>query len=226
LWLAAVWCGLGACARPPGPLVWTKERQQALAPAEALDLLVKGNERSASGRQINHHLLAQAHQTAQEQHPFAAVLSCIDSRTSAVLVFDQGVGDIFEARIAGAVINPDIAASLEYSCFVAGSKLIAIVGHTGCGAVKGACDGVKVGLLPGLLGKIDPAVRATATAAGEERTSHNHEFVNRVAEANVKNAVRSLRAVSPLLSKMEREGKIAIVGGLHDLETGRVTFFP
>ena len=126
----------------------------------------------------------------------------------------------------GICINTDIAASLEYACYVADSKVVAIIGHTGCGAVKGACDRVTVGNLPGLLARIEPAVRATETAAGEERTSHNHAFVDRVARANVVHSVQTLRRISPLLAKMEAEGKITIVGGLYDLDTETVTFLP
>lgn len=218
--------GVSSCVRPQFPQVWTQQKQEALVPGEALRLLQEGNKRHVSGRPNNHHLRYQAYRTSHGQYPFAALVTCIDSRTSAEFLFDQGLGDIFEARVAGSVINTDIAASLEYACYVAGSKVVAIIGHTGCGAVKGACDRVTVGNLPGLLARIEPAVRATETAAGEDRTSHNHEFVDRVARANVVHSVQTLRRISPLLAKMEAEGKITIVGGLYDLDTEEVTFLP
>ncbi|MEO6740388.1 MAG: carbonic anhydrase family protein [Chthoniobacteraceae bacterium] len=159
------------------------------------------------------------------QYPYASVVSCLDSRTGTELIFDQGIGDVFNARVAGNIVNPDILGSLEFASKVAGSKLIAVIGHTKCGAVKGACDHVKLGNLTGLLNRIEPAVKATPSVGGSDRSSKNAEFVDAAAQQNVRKAMANIRQNSPILRQMEKEGQIQIVGGMHDITTGKVTFF-
>ncbi len=202
----------------------TKEMQNAISPSMALDLLKEGNKRFVNNLKINRNLLQQANETVQGQYPFAVILSCIDSRTSAELIFDQGLGDVFSVRIAGNIINEDILGSMEFGCKVAGSKIIVVLGHTKCGAVKGACDHVEMGNLTGLLGKIRPAVDDEQTTT-ENRNSTNSEFVENVAKINVKRTVKSVMERSPILKEMIEKGDIGIVGGIHDISTGQVTFF-
>ncbi|MFN0202637.1 MAG: carbonic anhydrase family protein, partial [Bacteroidia bacterium] len=169
-------------------------------------------------------LLQQANETSDGQHPFAVILSCIDSRTSAELIFDQGLGDVFSVRIAGNILNEDILGSMEFGCKVAGSKIIVVLGHTKCGAVKGACDHVEMGNLTALLSKIRPAVDDETTTT-ENRNSANAEFVENVATINVKRTVKSIMERSPILKEMIEGGQIGIAGGTHDITTGQVTFF-
>jgi carbonic anhydrase len=202
----------------------TKEMQTAISPSTALDLLKEGNKRFVSNLKINRNLLQQANETSDGQHPFAVILSCIDSRTSAELIFDQGLGDVFSVRIAGNIINEDILGSMEFGCKVAGSKIIVVLGHTKCGAVKGACDHVEMGNLTALLTKIRPAVDDEQTTT-ENRNSGNSEFVENVAVINVKRTVKSVMERSPILKEMIEKGEIGIVGGVHDITTGQVTFF-
>jgi carbonic anhydrase len=202
----------------------TKEMQAAITPAIALDLLKEGNKRFINNLKINRNLLQQANETSEGQHPFAVILSCIDSRTSAELIFDQGLGDIFSVRIAGNIINEDILGSMEFGCKVAGAKIIVVLGHTKCGAVKGACDHVEMGNLTGLLAKILPAVNEEQKTK-ENRTSSNPEFVEYVAELNVKRTVKSIRERSPILKELIETGEIGIIGGMHDIATGEVTFY-
>lgn len=203
----------------------TKEMQAAITPSKALELLKEGNQRFVSNLKINRNLLQQANETSDGQHPFAVILSCIDSRTSAELIFDQGLGDIFSVRIAGNIINEDILGSMEFGCKVAGSKIIVVLGHTKCGAVKGACDHVEMGNLTALLTKIRPAVD-DETQTTENRNSGNPDFVENVSIINVKRTVRSIMERSPILKEMIENGEIGIVGGSHDITTGEVTFFP
>jgi carbonic anhydrase len=151
------------------------------------------------------------------------ILSCIDSRAPAEFIFDAGIGDLFNARIAGNIADPDLVGSMEFACKVAGAKLVLVMGHTNCGAVKGACDNVELGNLTGLLEKIKPAMKAVKNVPGE-RNSQNQGFVEAVAEANVRLTVERIRELSPILSEMEREGKIQIAGSVYNLETGRVQF--
>jgi carbonic anhydrase len=202
----------------------TKEMQTAITPAMALELLKDGNKRFVNNLKINRNLLQQANDTSGGQHPFAVILSCIDSRTSAELIFDQGLGDIFSIRIAGNIINEDILGSMEFGCKVAGSKIIIVLGHTKCGAIKGACDHVEMGNLTSLLSKIRPAVDDELTIA-ENRNSSNSEFVEKVAVINVKRTVKSILQRSPILKEMIESGEIGIVGGTHDITTGQVAFF-
>jgi carbonic anhydrase len=202
----------------------TKEMQTAITPLMALELLKDGNKRFVNNLKVNRNLLQQANDTSDGQHPFAVILSCIDSRTSAELIFDQGLGDIFSVRIAGNIINEDILGSMEFGCKVAGSKIIVVLGHTKCGAVKGACDHVEMGNLTSLLSKIRPAVDDELTTA-ENRNSSNNEFVEKVAVINVKRTVKSILQRSPILKEMVEKGEIGIVGGTHDITTGQVAFF-
>ncbi|MBK8610074.1 MAG: carbonic anhydrase [Chitinophagaceae bacterium] len=202
----------------------TKEMQNAITPMMAMDLLKDGNKRFVNNLKVNRNLLQQANDTSDGQHPFAVILSCIDSRTSAELIFDQGLGDIFSARIAGNILNEDILGSMEFACKVAGSKIIVVLGHTKCGAVKGACDHVEMGNLTALLSKIQPAVYDEKTVT-EERNSGNAEFVEKVATINVKRTVHGIIERSSILKEMIEKGEIGIVGGTHDISTGEVTFY-
>jgi carbonic anhydrase len=202
----------------------TKEMQDAITPKMALDLLQEGNKRFVNNLKVNRNLLQQANETSDGQHPFAVILSCIDSRTSAELIFDQGLGDVFSVRIAGNIINEDILGSMEFGCKVAGSKIIVVLGHTKCGAVKGACDHVEMGNLTALLSKLRPAVD-DENQTKENRSSSNSIFVENVAAINVKRTVKGIMQRSPILKEMIEQGQIGIVGGLHDISTGMVTIY-
>lgn len=202
----------------------TKEMQASITPSKALEILKEGNKRFMNNLKANRNLLQQANETSDGQYPFAVILSCIDSRTSAELIFDQGLGDIFSVRIAGNIINEDILGSMEFSCKVAGSKIIVVLGHTKCGAVKGACDHVEMGNLTALLSKIQPAVYDEKTET-ESRNSGNGEFVEKVTAINVKRSVHAIMERSPILKEMINAGTIGIVGGIHDISTGEVNFY-
>jgi carbonic anhydrase len=202
----------------------TKEMQTAITPAMALDLLKEGNKRFISNLKFNRNLLQQANDTSDGQHPFAVILSCIDSRTSAELIFDQGLGDVFSVRIAGNIVNEDILGSMEFGCKVAGSKIIVVLGHTKCGAIKGACDHVEMGNLTALLSKITPAVENEIQTL-ENRNANNSIFVENVAAINVKQTVNAIMERSPILSEMINSGQIGIIGGMHNISTGEVTFY-
>ena len=202
----------------------TKELQAALTPEKALELLREGNKRFVNNLKINRNLLQQVNETSDGQHPFAFILSCIDSRTSAELIFDQGLGDIFSCRIAGNILNDDIMGSMEFACKVAGSKIVVVLGHTKCGAIKGACDDVKMGNLTTLLSKLKPAVNAEV-ATKENRNASNMEFVERVAALNVSLALKQIPEKSEVLAEMIRKGEIALVGGMYNVETGIVEFY-
>lgn len=201
-----------------------KELQAEITPRKALELLKEGNIRFINNLKAHRNLLEQVNDTRDGQWPFATILSCIDSRTSAELIFDQGLGDIFSVRIAGNIVNTDILGSMEFACKVAGSKLIVVLGHSKCGAVKGACDHVEMGNLTELLSKLQPAVYQERETK-ENRTSKNPEFVENVAEINVKRSVKSIIERSYVLEQMLENGEIGIVGGMHNLETGEVTFY-
>ena len=198
----------------------TKETQANLTPAKAIEILMDGNKRFINNLKANRDLLQQMNDTSEGQHPFAVILSCIDSRTSAELIFDQGLGDIFSVRIAGNCVNEDILGSMEFACKVAGAKLIVVLGHTACGAVKGACDDVRMGNLTTLLNKIRPAVDDTKTSG--ERKSSNTAFVEDVAVRNVVLALESIPQRSPILKEMIDSKTIGIVGGIYDVSTGKV----
>ena len=201
-----------------------KELQQQITPAKALELLKDGNSRFVSNLKFNRNLLQQVNETTDGQWPFAVILSCIDSRTSAELIFDQGLGDIFSVRIAGNIVNEDILGSMEFACKVAGSKLIVVLGHTKCGAVKGACDHVEMGNLTALLSKLRPAIDDETTTS-TNRNSKNSEFVENVAAINVRRTVEAIRDRSYLLHEMIEKGEIGICGAMYNVETGKVEFY-
>lgn len=201
----------------------TEISQADLTPALALQILKDGNARFMNNLKANRNLLQQVNETSTGQFPFAVILSCIDSRTSAELIFDQGLGDIFSVRIAGNFVNEDILGSMEFACKVAGSKLVVVLGHSRCGAVKGACDDVKLGNLTKLLAKIRPAVEAVPEDG--DRSSGNAEFVEKVASKNVELTMERIERESPTLKEMLDKHEIAMVGGMYDVETGGVTFF-
>lgn len=203
-----------------------KETQASVTPKRALEFLLEGNQRFVTNLKANRDLLQQANDTRDGQWPFATVLSCIDSRTSAELIFDQGLGDIFSIRIAGNVVNTDILGSLEFACKVAGSKLIVVLGHSKCGAVKGACDHVEMGNLTELLSKLQPAVyQERSVTDPDQRNARNSEFVENVARINVRRSVHSIIERSFVLERMLEAQEIGIVGGMHDLDTGVVEIF-
>ena len=202
----------------------SESSQSEMVSEKALSYLKKGNERFVKGHPLRRNLLDQVGTTQSGQYPFAAILSCIDSRIPVEKIFDQGIGDIFNARIAGNFINKDILGSLEFSCKVAGSKLIVVMGHTSCGAVKGACDNVELGNLTAMLSKIKPAVDCVDTPSGECRDSSNIDFVNKVAVANVELAISQILEESPVLKEMHDNKEIGIVGAMYDVKDGRVRF--
>lgn len=201
----------------------TKEAQQLLTPADAIKLLKEGNKRFVDNLKINRNLLQQVNETSTGQYPFAVILSCIDSRTSAELIFDQGLGDIFSIRIAGNILNDDIIGSMEFACKLAGSKLIAVLGHTKCGAIQGACKNIKMGHLSGLLEKIEPAIHLV-----KQQTPHQHEtdvdFVNAVTQSNVSLVINNILKKSPILSEMIKQEKVGIIGGIYNADNGQVEF--
>jgi carbonic anhydrase len=203
----------------------TKESQDTMTPDKAQQFLVEGNERFLNNLKANRNLLQQVNDTVDGQFPFATILSCIDSRVSAELVFDQGLGDIFSVRIAGNFVNVDILGSMEFACKLAGSKLIVVLGHTSCGAIKGACDRAKLGNLTKLLQKIEPAVDAVNDPVQEDlRNSKNIDFVDRVAAKNVELTIKKIRKDSPVLKNMEEMDDVKIVGAMYSVETGKVDF--
>ncbi len=202
----------------------TKAARDALSPTQVIDVLRAGNVRFQNNLKANRNLLQQVDETSEGQHPMAMVLSCIDSRTGPELIFDQGLGDIFTARIAGNVVNNDILGSMEFACKIAGAKAIVVLGHTKCGAVKGACDGVELGNLSSLLHKIREAVVLERETIGD-RTSNNADFVERVAELNVQLVKHQIIARSSVLSKMIDDGELALVGAMYAVDTGTVTFY-
>lgn len=201
----------------------TAESQGAMTPADAIQALKDGNARFVAANMTSRNLNEQVTATGGGQYPFAVVLGCIDSRVPCEIVFDQGIGDIFSARVAGNFVNTDILGSMEFACKVAGSKAVVVLGHTKCGAVKGACDGVELGNLTSMLANLKPAVDSV-TDITDDRTSGNAAFVQRVVEANVGLTVQDVRNQSPILKEMEDNGEIAIVGAIYDVDTGKVVF--
>jgi carbonic anhydrase len=203
----------------------TRETQATMTPQRSLQYLKEGNQRFQNNLKANRNLLQQVNDTSDGQFPFATILSCIDSRVSAELVFDQGLGDIFSVRIAGNFVNEDILGSMEFASKLAGTKLIVVLGHTACGAVKGACDDAKMGNLTKLLEKIKPAVHAVLEPKDASlRNSSNSEFVDAVAKTNVKLTIDRIHNESPILSEMENDGEIMIIGAMYDINTGEVNF--
>jgi carbonic anhydrase len=201
-----------------------KEMQAAITPSMAIKILKEGNKRFMNNLKANRNLLEQVNDTSEGQHPFAVILSCIDSRTSAELIFDQGLGDVFSVRIAGNIINEDIIGSMEFACKVAGAKLIVVLGHSKCGAIKGACDHVEMGNLTALLSKIQPAVFDEKSVL-DNRNSSNSEFVEKVASINVTRSVHAIVERSPILKEMIASGEIDIIGGMHTISNGEVVFY-
>ncbi len=206
--------------------VQTKETQELMTPQKSLDLLKEGNARFQNNLKANRDLLEQVKQTGKGQFPFATILSCIDSRVSSELIFDQGIGDVFSVRIAGNFVNEDILGSMEFACKLAGTKLIVVLGHTACGAVKGACDDAKLGNLTAMLSKIKPAVNSVVEPKDQKlRNSSNIEFVNNVAKKNVELTIDQIMKESDVLAEMQNNGKIQIIGAMYDINTGKVSFY-
>jgi len=202
----------------------TKETQDKLTPELALDILKEGNERFVNNIKTHRNLLEQINDTSSGQFPFAAILSCIDSRTSAELIFDQGLGDIFSIRIAGNILNEDILGSMEFACKFAGSKLIIVLGHTKCGAIEYACNGIAIGNMTNLLNKIKPAIELE-TETKSDRNGRNIPFMKNVTVNNVFITVKKIKEQSSILKELCDSNQIKIIGGLYDLDTGQVTFF-
>tara|TARA_R110000787_G_scaffold105773_3_gene213306 strand:+ start:4788 stop:5417 length:630 start_codon:yes stop_codon:yes gene_type:complete len=204
----------------------TQETQALITPDVAINLLKEGNHRFQTNSEVERNLLEQVADTSTGQYPFATVLHCVDSRVSAELIFDQGIGDLFSIRIAGNFVNEDILGSMEFTCKLAGTKVIVVLGHTACGAVKGACDDAKLGNLTTLISKLKPAVEAVTEPTDKSlRNSKNIDFVNNVAEKNVYMTIDNIRIKSPVLQEMEENGDIKIVGAMYDIKDGSVTFY-
>lgn len=199
------------------------ESQSLLSPDMALQILKEGNERFMNNLKANRNLLQQVNETADGQYPFATILSCIDSRTSAELIFDQGLGDIFSIRIAGNILNDDILGSMEFATKLAGTKIIVVLGHTRCGAITAACNHLELGNLSHLLHKIQPAIERVTTIS-ENRTGDNADFVNLVTVRNVELTIEQIRLQSSIIRELEQAGSIRMVGAVYDVETGKVTF--
>ncbi len=209
---------------PPKQTILTKTEQENLSPEAVIQLLQRGNERFINNDMTERDHSAQIREAVKGQYPKAVVLSCIDSRVPVEDVFDRGIGDLFVARVAGNFVNPDILGSLEYACAVAGSKVVVVLGHEHCGAVKAAIDDVKMGNITTLLEKIKPAVQQVDYKGA--RTSENQEFVHLVCRHNVAHTLANIRAQSTTLAELEAKGTIKIVGALYDMDTGKVAFLP
>jgi len=201
----------------------SKETQAELNPDLALEILKEGNDRFVKNLKANRNLLQQVNDTAQGQFPFATILSCIDSRTSAELIFDQGLGDVFSIRIAGNILNEDILGSMEFATKVVGTKIIIVLGHNKCGAIVGACNNVELGNLTALLDKVKPAI-ALEKETTENRTGSNVRFVDNVTTNNVINTIERIRRESPIILDLENTGAIKIVGAIYNVDNGRVNF--
>jgi len=204
--------------------VITKEEQQSLTPDKIMTLLKEGNERFVKGELTVKDFPKQIIEASKGQYPKAVILSCLDSRVPIEKVFDRSIGDVFVARVAGNIVNEDILASMEYGCKVSGAKVIVVLGHTDCGAVKSAIDNVQMGNITELLAKIRPSIDSLGPYSGE-KTSKNKEFVEKVSDENVKTAIDKIRMESPILKEMEEKGEIEIVGGVYNIDNGKVSFF-
>jgi carbonic anhydrase len=224
---AAGLAALGTLALGPFELAFadamSKETRDQLTPDQVIEMMKQGNERFRSGKMLQHDYLAQKRATAFGQYPAAAILSCIDSRAPAEIILDAGIGDTFNARVAGNIADDDLIGSLEFACALAGAKVVLVMGHTACGAIKGAIDGAKLGNLTGLLDKIKPTVEATQFDG--ERSSKNGDFVDAVAKTNVRQTVEEIRKRSEVLAGLEKDQKIKIVGAMYSLVGGQVEFF-
>jgi len=201
----------------------TKEMRNALTPENALQMIKDGNHRFVTNLKMNRNLLQQVNDTSDEQYPFAFILSCIDSRTSAELIFDQGLGDIFSCRIAGNILNEDILGSMEFACKVAGAKLVMVLGHSECGAIKGACNNVKMGNLTGLLKKIQVVVKKVSKVG--QVSVKSQDFVELVSKENVKNVLKNIPKNSKIIHDLVKDKKIIIVGAMYDISSGKVDFY-
>jgi len=216
-------CSQTAVSNPVRMTALTKERRDALSPDDLVRLAKEGNERFRKGEQQPRDFLAEQQTSAQGQHPAAVLLTCIDSRAPAEILLDLGIGDVFNSRVAGNIVNEDILGSMEFACELSGAKLVVVMGHTACGAIKGAISNAVLGNLTGLLAKIKPAVDATIYEG--ERTASNYDFVDAVARTNIEFAIRDIRTRSPVLLALEKAGKIKIVGAMYDINTGKVDFY-
>ena len=205
--------------------VITKEEQSKLTPDKVIETLKKGNEAFAGNNLRVQNSTERVHNAAEEQYPEAIILSCIDSRVPVEDIFQCGIGDIFVARVAGNIVNPDILGSMEYACKVSGSKLVVVLGHGNCGAIKSVLNEVELGNITGLLEKIKPALSESKENYSGETKSSNHDFVETVCHTNVKLMVNEIRKNSPILKEMEDNGEIKIVGAMYDIHTGKVDFF-
>jgi carbonic anhydrase len=201
----------------------TKKMRNSLTPENALQMLKDGNHRFVTNLKRNHNLLQQVNETSDEQYPFALILSCIDSRTSAELIFDQGLGDIFSCRIAGNILNEDILGSMEFACKVAGAKLIMVLGHSECGAIKGACNNVKMGNLTGLLKKIRVVVKEFSK--DKQVNQQSTDFIDLISKENVKNVLKNIPKKSKIIHDLVKSKKIIIVGAMYDISSGKVDFY-
>jgi carbonic anhydrase len=217
-------CPRSSCATGPLFAPTTKDAQAAMTPQQAFAELRDGNARFVAGHPRNRDAAADVKASASGQYPFAVVLSCLDSRQPIELVLDQGIGDIFSARVAGNVVNDDILGSMEFACKVSGAKVIAVIGHSNCGAIKGAVDKAELGNLTGLLAKIKPAIDQVPDD-GSPRTSKNLDYVDKVSEANVHLVMQQIHDRSPILKEMIDQGQVMLVGGMYDLSTGEVHFY-
>jgi carbonic anhydrase len=220
--VATLVAGTQFVARDLEAAALTESQRNALTPDHIIEMMKAGNERFRSGKMKEHDYLAQKRASAGGQYPAAIVLSCIDSRAPAEIILDMGIGDTFNARIAGNIVNQDILGSMEFACAVAGAKVILVMGHTACGAIKGAIDNVQLGNLTGLLEEIRPAIQSTQYSG--QRTSKNEEFVDAVARSNVQQAISVIRKESQILSDLESKGQIKLAGSMYDIRTGKVTF--
>jgi len=201
----------------------TKAQREKLTPDEIIAMMKRGNERFRSGKGSKQDFLAQQKASAKGQYPAAVILSCIDSRASAETIMDLGIGDVFNARVAGNIANDDILGSMEFACAAAGAKVVLVMGHTACGAIKGAIDDVKLGNLTGLLARIQPAVKETSYPG--DRSTKNNAYVDAVARRNVELTMESIRKGSPVLSELKAKGAINIFGAMYDIASGKVDFF-
>ena len=220
---AMAFAGAGALSSMAHADALTKAQRDKLSPDDILALMKKGNKRFYTGKRADHNFLAQQRASAKGQYPAAVLLTCIDSRASAETILDLRIGDTFNSRVAGNVENSDILGSMEFACKLSGAKVVLVMGHTACGAIKGAIDNAELGNLTGLLTKIKPAV--TATTYSGERSSKNYAFVDAVARKNVEITLGEIRRNSPVLAEMESKGAIKVAGAMYNLETGVIDFF-
>ena len=200
----------------------TKEQRNRMTPSQVIDELKKGNERFRTGKMATRDYLAEKRSSAAGQYPAAVILGCVDSRVPAEIIFDAGIGDTFNGRVAGNVVNDDLLGSMEFACAVSGAKLVLVLGHTACGAIKGAIDDLVLGNLTGLLARIKSAIAVTKFEG--EKSSKNQAYVDAVARTNVKLAIESIRQRSPVLVDLEKKGSIQITGAMYNLANGMVEF--